>query len=64
MIKALKIFQYAYLIIAVILIWEAFSNWSIDRSKSYFLLFFSALAVFMFFFRKNFRKKIEDRYKK
>ncbi len=64
MIKALKIFQYAYLVIAIVLIYEAFSNWSEDRSKSYFLIFFAALAIFMFFFRKNFRKRIEDRHKK
>ena len=43
--------------------WDAISNWSIDRSHSYISLLFAALAVFMFFFRKRFRKKFEDRQK-
>lgn len=59
--KLLNLFQYAYIIFAVLFLWEAISNWSVDRNKSYMLLLFSALAIFMFFFRKRFRKKIEDR---
>ena len=43
--------------------WDAISNWPIDRSRSYISLLFAALAVFMFFFRKRFRKKFEDRQK-
>ncbi|WP_295832599.1 hypothetical protein [uncultured Winogradskyella sp.] len=63
MLKALKFFQYAYIIFAVMFAWDAISNWSIDRSRSYISLLFAALAVFMFFFRKRFRKKFEDRQK-
>jgi hypothetical protein len=63
MLKALKFFQYAYIIFAVMFAWDAISNWSIDRSRSYISLLFAALAVFMFFFRKRFRKKFEDRHK-
>ena len=63
MLKALKIFQYAYIIFAVMFTWDAISNWSIDRSRSYISLLFAALAIFMFFFRKRFRKKFEDRQK-
>ncbi|MGB1232221.1 MAG: hypothetical protein ACPG5M_08275 [Winogradskyella sp.] len=59
--KLLNLFQYAYIIFAVLFLWEAISNWSVDRNKSYMLLLFSALAIFMFFFRKRFRKKMEDR---
>lgn len=61
MIKALKIFQYAYIIFAVLFAWDAITNWSVDRSRSYISMLFAALAVFMFFFRKRFRKKFEDR---
>ncbi|GGI56682.1 hypothetical protein GCM10011444_09910 [Winogradskyella haliclonae] len=64
MIKALKIFQYAYIIFAVLFAWDAISNWTTDRSRSYISLLFTALAVFMFFFRKRFRKKFQDRHKK
>ena len=63
MIKTLKIFQYAYIIIAIVFIWEAIGGWSEDRGRSYMLLVFSALAIFMFFFRRHFRQKFEDRNK-
>lgn len=61
MIKALKIFQFAYLIFAVLFIWDGIGKWSTDRSRAYISLLFAALAVFMFFFRKRFRKKFQDR---
>lgn len=59
--KLLKILQYAYLIFAGLFIFEAISNWSINRERSYIMLLLAALAVFIFFFRKHFRKKFEDR---
>jgi len=58
--KILNFFQYAYLIFAVMFIWKAISTWSEDSGRSYLMLFFAAMAIFMFFFRKRFRKKIED----
>ena len=58
--KILNFFQYAYLIFAVMFIWKAISTWSEDSGQSYLMLFFAAMAIFMFFFRKRFRKKIED----
>lgn len=63
MIKALKFFQYAYIIFAVVFIWDAIQNWSVERSRSYTSLLFGGLAIFMFFFRKHFRKKFQDRDK-
>ncbi|NND12038.1 MAG: hypothetical protein HKN96_12615 [Flavobacteriaceae bacterium] len=61
--KFLKIFQYAYLVFAVLFLYDAISNWSIDRNRSYMSLVFFGLAVFMFFFRKKYRKKFDDRRK-
>lgn len=61
--KILKIFQYAYIIFAVLFLWDAISNWYIDRNRSYMSLFFVALAIFMFFFRKRFASKFQDRNK-
>ncbi len=61
--KSLKIFQYAYIFFAILFSYEAIVNWNVDRNKSYLSLLFVALAIFMFFFRKKFRKKIEDRNK-
>ncbi len=61
--KVLKFFQYAYIIFAALFLWDAISNWTVDRNRSYMSLFFAALAIFMFFFRKRFAKKFQDRNK-
>jgi uncharacterized membrane protein len=62
--KLLKFFQYAYIIFAAVFLWDTISNWSEDRNRAYMSLFFAALAIFMFFFRKRFGKKIQDRNQK
>lgn len=59
--KILKFFQYAYIIFAVLFFWDAITKWSTDRNRAYISLLFTALAIFMFFFRKRFRKKFENR---
>jgi hypothetical protein len=63
MFKALKIFQYAYLIFAGLFIYDAVNKWSTERNMAYVSVFFAALAIFMYFFRKRFKKKFEDRSK-
>ncbi len=60
MVKYYKFFEYAYLLIAVVLIIETFLNWKTNPQKAYIFLAFAALAVFMYFFRKKYRKKIEN----
>lgn len=57
--KILGIFQYAYLIFAVLFLYDAIT--SPERVVMSSLL--AALAIFMFFFRKRFRKKFEDHNK-
>ncbi|OZV69286.1 hypothetical protein [Winogradskyella aurantia] len=59
--KLLRIFQYAYIIFAILFLYDAISNWSVDRNRAYMSLFFAALGVFMFFFRRRFAKKFQDR---
>jgi len=56
-----KIFEYGYLVIAIVFIVETFLNWNTNRNKAYLLLLFAVLAVFMYFFRKRFRNKINRR---
>jgi len=63
MSKLWKIFEYAYLIVAVIFIVETVLKWNTDREKAYMSLLFAAIAVFMYFFRKRFRSRIEKRNK-
>lgn len=59
-----KFFEYGYLLLAVILLVETILNWNSNPQKSYIFLAFSIAAVFMYFFKKKFRKKIENNDKK
>lgn len=61
MTKFWKFFEIGYLIIAIVLIYETISNWNPEREKAYLFLGFSVLAIFMYFFKKRFRKKVEAR---
>jgi|TARA_B110000967_G_scaffold27040_1_gene24769 hypothetical protein len=61
--KILSLLQYLYLGFAALFLYDMSKNWSSDRNAAYLSLFFAALAVFMFFFRKKFRKRFEDRGK-
>jgi len=64
MSKLWKIFEYGYLIIAVVFCVETVLKWNTDRERAYLLLIFAVLAVFMYFFRKRFRSRIEKRNQK
>lgn len=57
--KVGRIFEIGYLFVAVVFGYEAYLIWGEDKSYVYLILM--ALAVFMFFFRRRFRKKREDR---
>jgi mannose/fructose/N-acetylgalactosamine-specific phosphotransferase system component IIC len=61
MTKFWKFFEIGYLIIAIVLIYETISRWNSEREKAYLFLGFSVLAIFMYFFKKRFRKKVEAR---
>ncbi len=56
-----KIIQYVYLFIAVFFIYETVRLWNVEREKAYMLLFFSVLAVGMYFFKKRFIKKMDNK---
>tara|TARA_B110000503_G_C7004914_1_gene353163 strand:- start:186 stop:380 length:195 start_codon:yes stop_codon:yes gene_type:complete len=58
-----KFLQYGYLIIALILLVEAIIEWKYDQNKSLFMLGLSIFISLIFFFKRNFRKKIEKRNK-
>ena len=60
MSKYYKFIEIAYLLVAIFFIVETFLNWSENREKAYIYLAFSAVAVFMYLFKKKFRKKFED----
>jgi len=58
----LKYTSYLYLIFGLYFLYEGISKW--NSTQSPFLDFVIAgLAIFMFFFRRRFAKKFEDRNK-
>lgn len=58
-----KFLQYGYLIIALILLVEAIIEWKDDQNEAIFMLGLSIFISLIFFFKRNFRKKIEKRNK-
>jgi len=60
MTKYFKFFEIAYLIIAIVFSVEIVLRWNTDRPKAYIFLIFAILAVFMYFFRKKYRKRFEN----
>jgi len=59
--KYSKFFQYAYLVFAVLFIYDAVIKYMEDGVIAYVSLLLAGLAVFMYFFRQKFRKKYENK---
>jgi hypothetical protein len=59
----LKFTQYAYLLAGILFAINAFAEW--NSGKSYAISgMFAAVCLFLFFFRRRFAKKFEERNKK
>ncbi|MDM9631511.1 hypothetical protein [Robiginitalea aurantiaca] len=61
MIKILRYTEYLYLAVAVISLYKIGELWSIDRNQAYIFIFFAVVSVAMFLFRRNYRKRFENR---
>jgi hypothetical protein len=59
--KFFKYFEFAYLFIAAFFLFETVRIWNSERNRAYLFLFFVVIAIFMFFFKRRFRKKFESR---
>lgn len=59
--KYAKIFQYAYLVFAVLFLYDAVTKYMNEGVIAYTSILLAALAIFMYFFRSKFSKKFEDR---
>ena len=59
--KFSRIFQYAYIVFAVLFIYDGISKWGDGANGAYISLGLAALAIFMYFFRKKFSRKFENR---
>jgi len=60
MLKIYKIFEIGYLLIAIVFFVIAFTTYSTDKNKALTLAAFAVMAIFMFFFKRYFRKKRFD----
>ncbi|PQB03554.1 hypothetical protein [Aureitalea marina] len=59
--KLYKIFEYAYILMAIFSIYLVITNWETDRDRAYLFVFFAFVAIFMFFFKRRFRRNLEKR---
>lgn len=59
----LKYTQYAYLVIAVLFIYDAITKINAGNDTPWLSFLIAGMGVFMFFFRRKFAKKFEDRNK-
>jgi len=59
--KIFKFFQYAYLLFAIIFLYDVISKYMESGIVEYMSLLLAGAAVFMFFFRKKFNKKFENK---
>ena len=55
-----RISELIYLVISIISLREAYILWSLNPKKSYLFLGFFIVSIFMFFFRRSIRKKINN----
>lgn len=60
----LKYTPYLYLILGVVFFYDAITKWNDPTATPKISLVIGSLAVFMFFFRRKFAKKVEDRNRK
>ena len=59
--KIYQLFEYAYLGMFIFSIYMVITNWDSNRDQAYLFGFFGVVAVFMFFFKRKFRKNLEKR---
>ncbi|MBC3757134.1 hypothetical protein H7U19_01875 [Hyunsoonleella sp. SJ7] len=59
--KYTKFFQYAYLIFAILFFYDAISKYSNNGEIAYASILLGATAIFMFFFRRRFNKKFDNK---
>ncbi len=61
MIKILKYTEYLYLAVAIISIYKIITLWEADRQGTYIFIFFAIVSIAMFVFRRNYRRRFEQR---
>lgn len=59
MLKILKYFEYVYLALFVFSIIIIYQHWGINQQKANMFIILGIVCLFMFFFRRYFRIKLE-----
>lgn len=59
MTKVSRFFEYAYLAVMCFFLYQAYVEWGQEGGRSILYLCFAGAAVFMYFFKRNFRKRFE-----
>ncbi len=59
--KIYQLFEYAYIGMFLFSIYMVIANWTTNKDQAYLFGFFGVVAIFMFFFKRRFRKKLEQR---
>lgn len=60
--KLWKIIQYGYLIVGIVFFIEGILKWNSNRNQSYLMFGFAIFITLIFFFKRNFRRKIEKKH--
>ncbi len=60
----LKYIHYVYILFAIMFVYDGFERLQKSEPHPWLSFIIAAGAVFMFFFRRKFSRKFEDRYKK
>ncbi|MDT7829249.1 hypothetical protein RQM65_11280 [Pricia sp. S334] len=61
MIRILRYTEYLYLAVFFFSLYRIYTDWNLDRQNAYLFVFFALVSIGMFFFRRNYRKKFEQR---
>ncbi|TCI91438.1 hypothetical protein [Tenacibaculum sp. M341] len=56
-----KYIQYGYLVVGIIFIVEGVLKWNTNKEQSFFMFGFAIFIILIFLFKRNFRRKIQDR---
>ncbi len=57
--KIFRFFEFAYLAVMLFFLYQAYEEWGAEGGRSILYLCFAAVAVFMYFFKRNFRKRFD-----
>lgn len=59
--KMMRIVEVMWAVIAAVSAYEVYAQWETDRQRAYMFLAFLGLAIFMYFFRRRYRIRYEQR---